>query len=100
MKATLEIPDELYRRVKAKSALEGRPVRAVAVELLQGYVDSPLLREADAEGAPAAGSELVDGEPVPSWFGAFRESARRVGRHGLDEIRESIARGIAEDRER
>lgn len=32
MKATIEIPDELYRRVKAKSALEGRPVREVALE--------------------------------------------------------------------
>ncbi|MBZ0101642.1 MAG: hypothetical protein K8I65_05725 [Thermoanaerobaculia bacterium] len=100
MKATLEIPDELYRRVKAKSALEGRPVREVAVELLRGYVDSPLVRDADKEGAPSPESELVDGEPVPSWFGTFRESAQRVGRHGLDEIRESIARGIAEDRDR
>lgn len=99
MKVTLEIPDELYRRVKAKSALEGRPVREVAVELLRGYVDSPLLRDADAEASPAAESELVDGEPVPPWFGTFRESARQVGRHGLDEIRESIARGIAEDRD-
>jgi len=99
VKATLEIPDELYRRVKAKSALEGRPVREVAVELLRGYVDNPL-READIEGAVSSESELVDGEPVPSWFGTFREAACRVGRHDLDEIRESIARGIAEDRER
>lgn len=99
MKATLEIPDELYRRVKAKSALEGRPVREVAVELLRGYVDSPL-READIEGAASSAGELVDGEPVPSWFATFREAAQRVGRHGLDEIRESIARGISEDRDR
>ena len=41
MKATIEIPDELYRRVKAKSALEGRPVRAVAVELLRTWVGDP-----------------------------------------------------------
>jgi len=41
MKATIEIPDELYRRVKAKSALEGRPVRAVAVELLRAWVGDP-----------------------------------------------------------
>ncbi len=100
MKATLEIPDELYRRVKAKSALEGRPVREVAVELLRSYVDSPLSRDAAIGDAPPPASELVDGEPVPSWFGTFREAACRVGRHDLDEIRESIARGIAEDRER
>lgn len=35
MKATLEIPDELYRNVKARSALEGRPIRAIAVELFE-----------------------------------------------------------------
>lgn len=39
MKATIDIPDELYRRVKAKSALEGRPVRAVAIELFRAWVD-------------------------------------------------------------
>ncbi len=41
MKATIEIPDELYRKVKAKSALEGRPVRAVTVELLRTWVGEP-----------------------------------------------------------
>jgi hypothetical protein len=29
MKATIEVPDELYRRVKAKSAREGRAVHEV-----------------------------------------------------------------------
>lgn len=31
MKATFDISDDLYRRVKARSAMEGRSVRAVAV---------------------------------------------------------------------
>lgn len=39
MKATIDIPDELYRKVKAKSALEGRPVREVAIELFRTWVD-------------------------------------------------------------
>ena len=38
MKATFEIPDELYRKVKAKSALEGRPMRVVAVELFRNWL--------------------------------------------------------------
>jgi len=38
MKTTLEIPDELYRHVKAKSALEGRPVREVTVALYQNWL--------------------------------------------------------------
>lgn len=42
MKATFEIPDELYRKLKAKSALEGRPMRAVAVELFRNWLgESP-----------------------------------------------------------
>ncbi len=40
MKATIEIPDDLYRRVKAKSAMEGRTVRAVAVELFQRWTEA------------------------------------------------------------
>ena len=38
MKATLEIPDELYALVKARAALEGRTLRSVAIELLKGWV--------------------------------------------------------------
>jgi predicted CopG family antitoxin len=39
MKATIDIPDDLYRRLKAKSALEGRSVRAVVVDLVEGWVE-------------------------------------------------------------
>ena len=39
MKATIEIPDDLYRKVKAKSAMQGRPVRAVAEELFRRWVE-------------------------------------------------------------
>lgn len=38
MKATLEIPDELYALVKARAALEGRTLRSVAIELLSQWV--------------------------------------------------------------
>lgn len=38
MKVTIEIPDDLYRKVKARSALEGRSVRAAAVELFQRWL--------------------------------------------------------------
>lgn len=39
MKATIEIPDDLYRKVQAKSARQGRPVQDVAVELLGAWVE-------------------------------------------------------------
>ena len=38
MKATIDLPDDLYRRVKAKSALEGRAVREVTIELYQRWL--------------------------------------------------------------
>jgi hypothetical protein len=48
MKATVDIPDELYRKVKAKSALLGKPVREVTVELYERWL-------AEAQGESAAG---------------------------------------------
>jgi plasmid stability protein len=38
MKATIDIPDDLYRRLKAKTALKGRAVRDVAIELFRNWV--------------------------------------------------------------
>lgn len=38
MKATIDVPDDLYRRVKARSALEGRSVRDVALELFKRWL--------------------------------------------------------------
>lgn len=46
MKATIEVPDGLYRRVKARSALEGRSIREVTVLLFERWLDeSPGLAE-------------------------------------------------------
>jgi hypothetical protein len=48
MKATIDIPDEIYRKVKAKSALEGRRIRDVTVALYQRWL---------SEGAPGRAEE-------------------------------------------
>lgn len=97
MKATVDIPDELYRQVKAKSALEGRPVREVAVELFQSYVE----RRETRDTAPAATGgrkvPLADGKPAPPWFGLARKHMRKVEDHSLEAIRESIGRGWAQE---
>lgn len=47
MKATIDIPDALYRQVKARSALQGKAVREVTVELYERWLAS------DASTAPA-----------------------------------------------
>lgn len=38
MKATFQIPDDLYREVKAQTAREGRTVRDVAINLFQQWL--------------------------------------------------------------
>jgi hypothetical protein len=41
MKTTLEIPDELFREVKAKAALEGRKLKDLVAEGLRLIVSEP-----------------------------------------------------------
>lgn len=35
MKATIDIPDEVYREIKIRAAREGRPIREVVIEALR-----------------------------------------------------------------
>ncbi len=90
MKATIEIPDELYRRVKAKSALEGLAVREVATTLFYTWVEDKAERKDTHAVAPV-------GKTTPAWFGAARKYAKHVSRHDMDSIRHSIARGRAQE---
>ncbi|MDD5678776.1 MAG: hypothetical protein PHW60_12440 [Kiritimatiellae bacterium] len=85
MKATIDIPDDLYRRVKAKSAMQGQPVREVVVTLFQGWIG-----EAAAE--PDAASVVADGR-TPAWFGAARKYAVRAAHHDMAAVRRSIVLG-------
>lgn len=93
MKATIEVPNDLYRRLKAKSALEGRAIREVALELFTGYVSGERITEVRRPESVAQ----PDIEPLPVWFGALRKYARRTSRHDMEAIRESIAAGVARE---
>jgi hypothetical protein len=94
VKTTIDIPDEVYRQVKAKSAMEGRSVREVTVGLFRGWVASAGRSSVAAAGA----SSEIDGQPAPPWFGALRKYAPNAGgRHDLASIRQSIARGRAQE---
>jgi alkanesulfonate monooxygenase SsuD/methylene tetrahydromethanopterin reductase-like flavin-dependent oxidoreductase (luciferase family) len=55
MKTTMDIPDDLYRRVKARSAIEGRAVREVTIELYRRW-----LSEASVQDARSATERLRD----------------------------------------
>jgi hypothetical protein len=94
VKTTIDIPDEIYRQVKARSAMEGRSVRDVTVGLFRGWVGDVAPSVSAAAGEPGK----IDGKPVPPWFGALRRYARNArGRHDLQSIRRSVARGRAQE---
>ncbi len=89
MKATLDIPDDLYRRVKARSAMEGRPIRAVAVELLQNWLDAP-----PPKPTPDAG--VLNEEAAP-WLAITRRALHPGMSHDMESVRTAIATAWAKE---
>lgn len=78
MKATIDIPDTLYRQVKARSAMEGRSVRDVTIELFRGWL---------ALGGPAAVSERAGDriDAAETWLASWEEVGARVERAAVEE---------------
>ncbi|HYW30512.1 MAG TPA: hypothetical protein VE869_03315 [Gemmatimonas sp.] len=56
MKTTIELDDDLYRRVKVKSAMEGRTVREVATSLFQQWADGAMPAGQDPQNSQGAGA--------------------------------------------
>ena len=79
MKATFDLPDQLYRDVKAKTAQEGRTVREVVVALFQQWIANGKTLGASTPPVdwnshrPPLG-HLVSGETADHSMGAVRES--------------------------
>ena len=73
MKATLEIPDELYAMVKARAALEGRTLRSVAIELFGQWVNGGTVAQGHG-GTEKTGVE--EGKP-----GYAKDGAEAPGKH-------------------
>ncbi len=90
MKATIDIPDELYRNVKACTALEGRPLRAVAIELFENYVQNQRPRK----GYDSDASGVTDTEHYP-WLKISAKYVQPGINSDMRAIRNSIARGWA-----
>ena len=90
----MQIPDEMYREVKAKSALQGRSVRSVTIMLyanwLRGLVDESGLESPIVEPRPVTGSM-----PNLACFGIGRRFVRKNadGPHDMASIRKSVAEG-------
>lgn len=88
MKATLEIPDELYALVKARAALEGRTLRSVAIELFELWTSTK---------AEAQEAQVAETSDAP-WIEVFRKEPQRHATHDLAAIRAAIAKGWADER--
>ena len=61
MTATIDIPDDLYRKLSARSAEQGRPVDAVAVDLLRQGLD-------EGVEAPTESVSQADDAWPQNWF--------------------------------
>jgi hypothetical protein len=84
MKATIDIDEGLYRRLKIEAARRGQTIRELVAEGLRLV----LLGTRSVTPAP--------GEQQPPWFGSLRRYARNAnGRHDLAAMRRSIARVCA-----
>ena len=90
MKATLQIPDEMYRRVKAKSALNGMTVRAVTIALYSNWLQGGEL----PFGAQAAADSAAEPAELP-FFGCGRKFVRKnaEGAQDMAAIRGAISAG-------
>jgi hypothetical protein len=90
MKATFDLPDDLYRLAKARSAMEGRPLRSVVVELFQNWLSS--------HHAPPAPQKPVSEHPPTRfdnapWAKIVRPYLRPGMSHDPREINKAVSRG-------
>jgi hypothetical protein len=72
MKTSLDLPDDLYRQVKARSALEGRTVREVATALFSAWVAG------DVEVHNASASPSSPDAPRDLWLARWQSLGQRV----------------------
>ncbi len=93
MKATLDIPDDLYKRVKVRSALEGKPIRSVAIELFQRWIQTPF----DVEDKKESGSLSAEDYKKYPWLELSRQYMNGNQSSDFAEIKKSIAMGWAKE---
>ena len=90
MKTSLDLPDELYRRVKSKSALEGRAVREVATALFSAWVEGRV----SADDATAVAADADAASASERWLAGWRALVDDVTRQseGSPSLTEQLSR--------
>lgn len=74
MKATIDVPDALYRQVKARAALEGRAVREVTIELYTTWLG-------DRDTEPGRTEAQVSGA---EWLARWDEIGAEIRQKSID----------------
>lgn len=74
MRTTIDIPDEIYRRLKVKAALEGQTVREIALRGIQREIEEPAAKPVRRLAEPilksyAPGSIRIDNEQIYDLIG-------------------------------
>ncbi len=100
MKTTLEIPDDLFRQVKVKAAMDGRKMKDLVAEGLALVLIGPGPTTGMSPASDHSTESHAKVQETPAWYGALAPYARRT-KAGSDmaSIRKSIARGIVAERE-
>lgn len=89
MKATLEIPDELYAMVKARAALEGRTLRSVAIELFGQWVRGDAVVGGTSLGVEEGKPDYADAEqglPRYNWAAIKEAIEGATGKTDLPQV--------------
>ena len=63
MRTTLELPDPLFKHLKARAALEGSTLRDLVVQLVERGLQAPAVAESSTQ-TPAALPSISLGSPV------------------------------------
>ena len=88
MKTSIDLPDDLYRLVKSKSALQGKAVREVATALFSAWVADTATSGAGSTGCDARSTEADAAQKV--WLRTWQKLSADIdsamqGRGGLVE---------------
>lgn len=74
MRTTIDIPDEIYRRLKVVAAIEGQTVREIALRGIQREIEEPAAKPVRRLAEPilksyAPGSIRIDNEQIYDLIG-------------------------------
>ncbi len=84
MKATIAIPDDLYRQVKAKAALSGSKVKDVAISLFQKWVGETDEEAPLVVNAPLSGNDETRQKAAEAWLREWQSVGREVAEKSVD----------------